>query len=328
MQYRKIAMPVQISILSVLPTRNRVQGRKCGTPMLEAFPAFCVFRYHFPFELPDTGSSSSSFSSVRAQRGACMQGPRARARGERARARERERERGRERKSESEKEGGCNCGKPRETRRRFGSPHSGPNGTHAKSEFDTRSQEQDRGPLCLILGAAMRVLLGRSALPRTGRCYACFARGRSALPRAGRYYACIARGRSALPRAGRCYACFARGRYSAPPPALWAVRAASLRCKRTKQRPPDLGKPFVVNRFRIGMDALSSRLTLFFCAFFGAQDPPCEAWRSMVAPTDQARSREGREGRGDGRRGLAPASGGALRACRMLSRSILLPPGP
>ena len=50
---------------------------------------------------------------------------------------------------------------------------------------------------------------------------------------------------------------------------------------------------------------------------FGAQDPPCEAWRSMVTPTDQARSREGREGRGDGRRGLAPASGGALRACRM-----------
>ena len=26
----------------------------------------------------------------------------------------------------------------------------------------------------------------------------------------------------------------------------------------------------------------------------GAQDPPCEAWRSMVTPTDQARSREGR----------------------------------
>ena len=50
----------------------------------------------------------------------------------------------------------------------------------------------------------------------------------------------------------------------------------------------------------------------------GAQDPPCEAWRSMVTPTDQARSREGREGRGDGRRGLDPASGGALRACRML----------
>ena len=52
---------------------------------------------------------------------------------------------------------------------------------------------------------------------------------------------------------------------------------------------------------------------------FVAPGPPCEAWRSMVTPTDQARSREGREGRGDGRRGLDPASGGALRACRMLS---------
>ena len=38
---------------------------------------------------------------------------------------------------------------------------------------------------------------------------------------------------------------------------------------RTKQRPPDLGKPFVVSRFRIGMDALLSHQTLVLCAFLG-----------------------------------------------------------
>ena len=36
-----------------------------------------------------------------------------------------------------------------------------------------------------------------------------------------------------------------------------------------------------------------SRGFLLFDAFW-APDPPCEAWRPMATPTDEARSREGR----------------------------------